>query len=120
MKYDRFDFEQQLLDCWNITTDIDTLFKAVGDRPTPLTEDEIMNTLLGIKQLYELKFEHLFEMFEESINDKPTFGGSITRVEVIDHTEDGEGRAFTKRTKEAMQVSYQLQDNDRTMKLFLK
>lgn len=60
----RFEFEQQIMDCWNVTKDIDTLYCAIGDRPTPLTNDEVMNTLLGLHQLYELKFEKLFELFE--------------------------------------------------------
>jgi hypothetical protein len=60
---DRFDFEQQIFDCWNVTKDINTLFEAVVDKD--LTTDQIANALLGMHQIYELKFGKLFDMFEE-------------------------------------------------------
>ena len=120
MKYNNFDFEQLLMDCWNVTTDIDTLYKAIGDRPDPLTEDEVMNTLLGIQHLYELKFQELFRMFEKSITYNPLVGDKVTRLEVIDHTDGGEGRAYTKRSADPIKINCQLQDDDRTLKIFLK
>lgn len=65
---DRFEFEQQIFDCWNVTKDINTLFEAVVDKD--LTTDQIANTLLGIHQLYEFKFGKLFDMFEELSGNK--------------------------------------------------
>jgi hypothetical protein len=49
----------------------------------------------------------------------------VTRVEVIDHTrpvEDGGGRvyAYWTDTPEDRKVSYSLQDNDRTLKIFIE
>lgn len=66
MKFSRTDFEQQIMTCWNVTDDLKVLYENVSDRPTPLTEDELANILLGMEQLYQLKFEKLFEMFEAS------------------------------------------------------
>ena len=57
---DRFDFEQEIMDCWGITDDIQTLI----DNCEGLTEDELMNTLIGMKQLYHLKFLTMFSTFE--------------------------------------------------------
>jgi signal transduction histidine kinase len=51
-------------------------------------------------------------------NDKG-MGGKITRLEVIDHTSDGEGRAYHKWAKEPFSVTYDIQDDGRTVKVFL-
>jgi len=61
----RFDLEQEILDCWNVTKDIDTLLEAVMEKE--LTHDKISNILLGIKELYELKFDRTFRTFESVI-----------------------------------------------------
>lgn len=66
MSFNRFDFEQQIMSCWNVTEDIKLVYENVLDRETPLTEDELANVLLGLEHLYQLKFERLFEMFEQS------------------------------------------------------
>lgn len=67
---DRFDLEQSILKCWNVTDDIDMLYENICDRSPELTTDEIANSLLGMKQLYELKFEKLFSQFEELVKEK--------------------------------------------------
>lgn len=64
----RFDLEQDIHDCWNVTKDIDTLFEAIMEKD--LTRDQIANILLGMQELYSLKFDHLFSTFEQMINDK--------------------------------------------------
>jgi len=64
----RFDFEQQIFDCWNVTKDINTLFEGVVEQD--LSQDQIANTLLGMQQLYELKFTKLFDMFDELVSNK--------------------------------------------------
>jgi hypothetical protein len=60
-----FDLEQRIMDCWNVTNDIEVVYYQMLDRPTPLTEDEIANVLLGLKALYEMKFERLHNAFED-------------------------------------------------------
>ncbi len=64
---DRFDLEQQIMACWNVTSDIDTLCESVIE--SDMTTDQIANILLGMKQLYELKFDKLFRTFEELIRE---------------------------------------------------
>jgi len=41
----------------------------------------------------------------------------ISRVEVIDHSEGGEGRAYIKRGN--LEVEIQVQDDGKTLKIFL-
>ena len=61
---DRFDLEQNILKCWNVTEDIHLLYENVMDADPELTTDQIANALLGLHQLYEMKFQKLFNNFE--------------------------------------------------------
>ena len=72
MKFDRFDFEQQLLDCWNITKDIKTVYEGICDSSPPMTEDQTVNALMGLETLYELKFNKLWSMFENGVHQQST------------------------------------------------
>ena len=67
---DRFDLEQGIMKCWNVTEDIDLIYRNILDGPEPMTNDEISNALLGIKTLYEMKFNELFNTFEQLVHDK--------------------------------------------------
>lgn len=58
----RFDLEQQIMSCWQITNDLATLNQAVLEQD--LSKDDISNILLGIEKLYNLKFDQTFRTFE--------------------------------------------------------
>ena len=60
-----FELEQDIMSCWNITNDLDSLFEAVMEKE--LTKDSIANILLGMKELYDIKFDKLFSTFEKAI-----------------------------------------------------
>lgn len=62
---DRFDLEQRIMNCWNVTSDIDLLYKNVMEKD--LSTDDISNFLLGLKTIYNSKFEELFDSFGELI-----------------------------------------------------
>lgn len=49
---------------------------------------------------------------------KPKGITKVTRVEVIDHSPDGKGRAFVKWGVKSLELSYQ--DDGRTLKIFIK
>ena len=65
---DRFDLEQDILKCWNVTEDIDLLYSNIMEKD--LTTDDIANALLGMKTLYDMKFEKMFNHFEKLIEEK--------------------------------------------------
>lgn len=65
--HDRFDLEQAILDVWGITNDIDVLFEHIMERD--VTKDEVANILLGMKELYNIKFERTFEIFEQCVRN---------------------------------------------------
>ena len=69
MKGDIFELEQSIMKCWNVVDDIDLLYKQSMDRPKPFTADEWANILLGMKELYQLKFEECFSQFENVCGD---------------------------------------------------
>jgi hypothetical protein len=57
-----FDLEQQILDCWAITSQIDSLLEGVLEHD--ITRDQIANVLIGLKDLYDIKFDKAFRTFE--------------------------------------------------------
>lgn len=61
----RFDLEQQIMACWSVVEDIDLVYEAHGD-----VDKELANVLLGLKTLYQLKFEKLFHIFESCVKKK--------------------------------------------------
>ena len=48
----RFDLEEAISEMAQLPNDIDTILHAYMDSPTPATEDEMANMLIGIKQLH--------------------------------------------------------------------
>jgi hypothetical protein len=66
---DRFDLEQSIMKCWNITDEIQLLNENVLESDD-LSKDDISNYLLGLETMYNLKFDKLFRQFEEMIKDK--------------------------------------------------
>lgn len=57
---DRFDLEQQILDCWKITDDI-PMMEAQGATAADFT---------SLANVYEFKFSQLWETFEKLVADK--------------------------------------------------
>lgn len=62
----RFDLEQEILDCWHICDDLETIYsnEALG------LNDDVLNVLIGLKTLYHMKFERTFSTFEHLISHK--------------------------------------------------
>lgn len=68
MSLKRFELEQSILNCWNITDELNLLYENIIDNNHgEMTPDKIANILLGMKELYNLKFEKCFEDFEGTI-----------------------------------------------------
>lgn len=87
-----FDLEQQFMSCWNVVDEIDMLYHYFGDDPkfTGLdakAEDEMMNLLLGLKSLYEIKFETTFKTFEDVCREYHKRGKRIKELEALNKRE---------------------------------
>lgn len=70
---DRFMLEQKIMECWHVTNDIDTLISYVGDIDTidttidAATQDRLMNILIGMRDMYNLKFSQTTDLFNELV-----------------------------------------------------
>ena len=62
-RFDRFDFEQQIMECWKITDDIKSTIEGIDTHD--LTSDQVLAILSGLKELYEMKFNKLWDCFEQ-------------------------------------------------------
>ena len=60
-----YDLEEMIMDCWSVCNDLGVVFKQIGDGNRDPTPDEMMNTLMGMQQLYHWKFEQLFNKYED-------------------------------------------------------
>ena len=78
---DRFDLEYKISKCNRVVDDIDDLMDSVLDSPklkemSADVEDYLHGSLSGIKELYEMRFEALWETYknylglDNEVNDK--------------------------------------------------
>lgn len=57
-----YDLEQQIMETWNITSDLKTITEAIVENE--LSKDQISNMLIGLTELYEIKFDKMFRTFD--------------------------------------------------------
>lgn len=60
---DRFELEQQIMQCWQVVDDLKTICEMVPDE----SQDDVVNALTGMSVLYDQKFIKLFDTFETLI-----------------------------------------------------
>ena len=75
---DIFKLEQEIMQCWGVVDDIDLLYKYFGDDPyfrdmEGKHVDKILNLMLGLKELYELKFDTMWHTFEGVCHEYHTY-----------------------------------------------
>ncbi len=59
----KVDLESAIMLAWQTSDDIDLLFKHYGDHPVPMSEDDVLNALLGIKSLHDMRCESLMDKY---------------------------------------------------------
>ena len=59
----KIDLEQAIMVLWQTSEDIKLLYKHYSDAPKPMTEDEVMNALLGIMTLHDMRMEALEDAY---------------------------------------------------------
>ena len=62
---DRFDMEEEIMRCWHVTDDL----KALSFMCEKLSKETIQKKIDAIEQVYDMKFNKLFDMFEKLISD---------------------------------------------------
>lgn len=58
-----FDLEQEIMKAWHVVDDIQLLNENVME--TNMSRDEIVNALVGLESIYNMRFIKLFDVFEE-------------------------------------------------------
>lgn len=66
----RFDLEQDIMECWGITADLQSVIWSKFDSAEHMTDDDLLNVLQGIQALYDIKFKKLFNTFEVMETDE--------------------------------------------------
>lgn len=70
MNNTRFALEQEIMECWNVTTDLKRVTEYLLDAPLePGREDRVVNMLVGMEALYEVKFDRCFRTFEKLLRE---------------------------------------------------
>ena len=69
------ELEQQVLECWNVTKDIELVTKHLIDHTDGYSDDDVMNKYLAIKDLYEVKFEAMWRTLDEVTQEYHRRGG---------------------------------------------
>ena len=65
---DRFDLEAAIMNCWNVVDDTKLMAEIIVDTDIykgldPKHQDQLSNQLTGIGDLYELRFQKLWNTF---------------------------------------------------------
>lgn len=64
---DRFELEDRIMGSSQIIDDLENLLYLVGDRPEPATEDEIINSIIGMIEQSHIRHDRLFNTFASLI-----------------------------------------------------
>lgn len=72
---DRFELEQKIMDCWQVVQDLDLMFSRTCEDQMDL--NDVTNLALGLKTLYQHRFEDLFDTFEALIRERKFISAPI-------------------------------------------
>ena len=67
--YNRFELEDAMSNLHQIGEDIETIIYAIGDSPIKHTEDQLLNMLIGMKQLHDTRYQKMWNVFEQLIKN---------------------------------------------------
>jgi hypothetical protein len=65
----RFELEDAMSDLHQIGEDIETIIYAIGDSTIKHTEDQLLNMLIGMKQLHDTRYQKMWGIFEQLIKN---------------------------------------------------
>jgi hypothetical protein len=67
MMMDRFKLEEQIMNSWQVVEDLQLL--ARQGLEGKLTHQDITNAALGLAVIYSLRFQELFQVFEDMVHN---------------------------------------------------
>ena len=88
---DRFDLEEKIMKAWSTTDDIKSFYSSAEH----MDEDQIINALIGLEIFAEMRFNELWNTFEQCIrngifDDSTTRGAEIAKA--LDATPESFGQ----------------------------
>ena len=88
---DRFDLEDAIMKAWRTSDDIKAFYTSAEN----MNEDQIINALIGLEIFAEMRFNELWNTFEQCVSngvfdDSTTRGEEIARA--LDETTQGFGQ----------------------------
>ena len=67
----RFNLEEEIQNVWNTENDLDTiLYRIMDAKDGPPSEDDVVNMLLGLKEIHKSRCIKLWDVFETMVNGK--------------------------------------------------
>lgn len=67
----RVDLEDMLMKCWHVTDDIELVITIMEDMElSAKDQDKLMNILIGMKELYNIRFSDTFGVFEDLVKQQ--------------------------------------------------
>ena len=64
---DRFKLEEAISDMLSTNEELESVIYRIGDCKTVPTEDQLLNMLIGIVELNKVRYEKLWNIFEDLI-----------------------------------------------------
>lgn len=69
-KIDRFDLEKAIMNAWATSEDLDLVYHNTDNLSLSLKDcDTLQNQMLGLKYLFELRMEKVWDVFEKIIKE---------------------------------------------------
>ena len=65
---DRFDLEESLMKVEQISEDLNLIAKMFCIKQLRITDDEMVNVLIGISEMHKYRCEEMFSIFENMIS----------------------------------------------------
>lgn len=66
--------EDEMTGMYSIVADIDTVIHAIGDSVHNYDEDELLNMLIGMRQLHTTRYERMWQTWENKYNNENNNG----------------------------------------------
>ena len=117
-----FDLEQRIMKCWNVVDDLNDVYAYTGDHEffagmKPQHSDEISNLLLGMNRTYDLKFQLLFENFEEVAAEFHQRGRQIKDLEDCVRMQESEIQEYKDEVVSLQNVGQELLEENTALRV---
>jgi len=67
---DRFNLEAEIMSVWTTKDDLQSITSRMTDDPDPMSKDDIVNVLIGLSELHDIRCRKLFNVFEEMVRTR--------------------------------------------------